>query len=682
MPARNRRVPHERRRSEDVVSKRAPAAAARHRTVTFGPVSLRSGGYLEESLLRTSMEAAPAMKRPSSGRPKTPMTAFIEEIEQGSGQMMQHADAHALGVAWDRSLELRAIWRWITENVAAEGAGETSPEGALRKRRAQCGGFAALFSALARDSGIECYEVLGYAKSADYTPGTTFRNQKPNHTWNVAKVETQWVLLDPCWGAGRDVAGVFEKRHQPMLFATDPFMFSFTHFPLDPKWQLMAQPLTLAQFESLPLIPIEFFEYGITWTVEEALQVPASFKSQAILSTLCYQRLSFSGKLLCAEHGEHAGCVSAVHLEDKTTLDVYVLFPHTGPFVFELSCGIPEKQGTDLACVYRGRMVAETVFDPKTGVAAVPSTVYNCFLQHSGQVSRPVGWIQLQSQLARDFVVCADKCTDVVVANGLQWTRLSRDPECECKFAGPVRLQCAPICVFGLFGGDDEVHAPLCEYSSEALPCPAVWHGQAVAFGVAFSGEIEWQGEEMVFRLLCNAGLVVTVTAVAVVEPDVAVLEGPATQSWVHVDFLGKQQQRGEWRVRARFTRPCPHKLVVFLRVVEVAASPTQLQMATTSYPVCSDAWCRMRGLLLGPLENPLSTRRRCRVALRLDGAPPDLRLSLGSGDSAVPLQRTSDGAFECEVLPAKGTLDVCVCGSAEAASSPPSPLLRYVVQE
>ena len=163
----------------------------------------------------------------------------------------------------------RAVFRWVTEFIAyaPPGAGasailDPAPEAVLARGTAVCEGYSDLFTALARAAGLEAESIAGYGKGHAYEAGEPV-NGATNHAWNAVKVDGRWQLVDCTWGAGVVDGGAYVKRFNPFYFLTPPLAFSWLHFPLDPRWQLRDPPLTLAEFEELPLVREPFFEYGL-----------------------------------------------------------------------------------------------------------------------------------------------------------------------------------------------------------------------------------------------------------------------------------------------------------------------------------------------------------------------------------------------------------------------------------
>ena len=164
----------------------------------------------------------------------------------------------------------RAIFRWVAENISydVEGYGtshfgDLSPDGVLRSREAVCEGYANLFDSLARAAGLEAVTVSGYAKGMGYRAGDHFTGA-PNHAWNAVRIDGGWQLLDCTWAAGLFYEGVgYKKRFGPYFFCTPPEEFLYTHFPVDPRWQLVGKPISLDRFVRMPYLKAPFFTHRL-----------------------------------------------------------------------------------------------------------------------------------------------------------------------------------------------------------------------------------------------------------------------------------------------------------------------------------------------------------------------------------------------------------------------------------
>ncbi|MCJ7444802.1 MAG: tetratricopeptide repeat protein [Methanotrichaceae archaeon] len=125
----------------------------------------------------------------------------------------------------------RAIYRWITENIEGAPSG-TRPDNVLKERKANCYGYAKLFEALAKEANLTAVTIDGHT-------GITGDKFRFEHTWNAVKINGSWYLLDATGGG-------------EYYFLTPPSKFILDHFPLDPKWQLLNNPLSEDEFKRLP----------------------------------------------------------------------------------------------------------------------------------------------------------------------------------------------------------------------------------------------------------------------------------------------------------------------------------------------------------------------------------------------------------------------------------------------
>jgi hypothetical protein len=169
---------------------------------------------------------------------------------------------------WDR---VRAIYRWIAENIAYDDAGYNSGKygfndanEVLRQRKGVCDDYSDLFKAMAESAGLACEKVSGWSKGYGYVVGA--KMDKPDHAWNAVFVEGEWHLMDVTWAAGfgETINGKLKstKKFKEHWFDTAPAEFLFKHLPTDAKWQLIPFPLTLAEFQTLPLAGPELFAMG------------------------------------------------------------------------------------------------------------------------------------------------------------------------------------------------------------------------------------------------------------------------------------------------------------------------------------------------------------------------------------------------------------------------------------
>jgi len=123
-------------------------------------------------------------------------------------------------------------------NDASQSAGHV-----LASRLAVCEGYSNLLKALCRSAGLQAAVVEGLGRPAGEAPFL--------HGWNAVQVDGTWRLMDVTWAAG----GVdmrkktFTPHYDDAFFMLDPAAFLDSHYPSDPAWQLVPNPVTRKQFD-------------------------------------------------------------------------------------------------------------------------------------------------------------------------------------------------------------------------------------------------------------------------------------------------------------------------------------------------------------------------------------------------------------------------------------------------
>lgn len=189
----------------------------------------------------------------------------LPEMEQSLDRLAEHLVKPA---ANDQE-KARALFRWITDRVGydmdalhTEHPGETRPEAVLRGRKARCFGYAGLFAALARRAGLETTIIPGFCKGVPAADEN--RPFRPNHAWNAVKIDGRWQFVDATLGAGYVRGQFFRKVFQEQFFMPLPQHLVLTHFPLDPRCQMLPFPLSPQQWDRMPVVDQELFSMGFT----------------------------------------------------------------------------------------------------------------------------------------------------------------------------------------------------------------------------------------------------------------------------------------------------------------------------------------------------------------------------------------------------------------------------------
>ncbi len=132
----------------------------------------------------------------------------------------------------------------------------------LRDKKTVCSGYAYLIKELCALVDINCKIVDGYSRTVNNNIGEA---NYPNHSWNAVELNNKWYLVDATLASGFfDVnAYKFIKNYNDGYFLTRPELFIKNHYPLDKKWTLLADNITLNVFVKGPIIYSNTIKYGV-----------------------------------------------------------------------------------------------------------------------------------------------------------------------------------------------------------------------------------------------------------------------------------------------------------------------------------------------------------------------------------------------------------------------------------
>ncbi|XP_060082102.1 uncharacterized protein LOC132561391 [Ylistrum balloti] len=193
----------------------------------------------------------------------------------------------------DDMYRARALFSWMTSynvnNIDTDIIPpENSPLDYFTKIRWDFGDHAHLLYALCLMAKLPCVIINGVTKHGGYNIGDTIDKKLHGARWNAVLINGEWRLIDVYWAISTvddggkhdkiyvDIEGNIsvhsnvskedgnEQQKNEAFFLADPESLIYTHFPDDPQWQLLSQPITLKQFERQTYIRERFFEMGLT----------------------------------------------------------------------------------------------------------------------------------------------------------------------------------------------------------------------------------------------------------------------------------------------------------------------------------------------------------------------------------------------------------------------------------
>lgn len=158
--------------------------------------------------------------------------------------------------AGNESEKAEVLFYWIAHNIDYDTEGYvsksylTNKDNILKRKKGVCQDYAELYKSMCNLAKIECYVISGYAKGYGYSKENIFPNT--NHAWNVVKVDGEFKLVDTTWGSGSVMSTSGKLTYIRELdlenILVKPGKFSERHLPADPRWQLLAKPISMKRF--------------------------------------------------------------------------------------------------------------------------------------------------------------------------------------------------------------------------------------------------------------------------------------------------------------------------------------------------------------------------------------------------------------------------------------------------
>ncbi|MCA9790959.1 MAG: hypothetical protein KC910_04160 [Candidatus Eremiobacteraeota bacterium] len=328
---------------------------------------------------RVALFVGPRRLRQLSFSIKAPVVVAPETPEPTELKALARSLVQGKASDQDRAL---ALYSWLGENVAYDvdgflkgEYGDCSAEAVFKRRVTVCSGYANLFKAMADEVGLESEVVDGFSKGYGYQARATPKPE-PDHAWNAVKIDGRWQLLDATWGAGGIDQGKFKREPSRDWFMVKPDQFIYSHYPSQPKWQLLDEPMERTDFEQLPLVKPDFFHLGLHLDSHEQvlietdgdLEIKLSGQSDCLLSAAIEQnnvRLEGSYTLVRRNGRRHT---------------IEAVFPRAGTYnllVFARRPGETTGQGVISYSVQASR-----------GAPELPKT-YSSFAEHQVELIGP-----------------------------------------------------------------------------------------------------------------------------------------------------------------------------------------------------------------------------------------------------------------------------------------------------
>ena len=165
---------------------------------------------------------------------------------------------------------VKRLHDWVADNIAYDTpsflAGkipDQSYKAVLSTKLAVCEGYATLFKKLCDIKGIPCALVSGYSRGYGSSVFATENVTSSNHAWNIVRINGSDYLVDTTWDAGYLENNRFVRSYSAGYLFADPEAFIHSHFPENPQYQLLKNPLDAQAFSQLSDLNCYFYSSGI-----------------------------------------------------------------------------------------------------------------------------------------------------------------------------------------------------------------------------------------------------------------------------------------------------------------------------------------------------------------------------------------------------------------------------------
>ena len=348
----------------------------------------------------------------------------------------------------------RSIFRWIAENIDYNAEGLSTGSGVnvdskdlLISRKSACDGYSDIFQSLASEAGLESARISGYGKGYGYQPGKKF-NESSNHAWNAVKINGSWYLIDCTWGAGYiNDDKKYVRKFDDHYFMTSPSEFIFDHFPDNPSWQLLNNPISKSKFEQLVHVKSEFFRYNlrigshlegnVKTDKEMNISVFAPIDVLLIAGLEYADNEKFSAKPNLNDH--------IFYERDGNRYDIYAQFPEKCRYILKVYAKRKDEPGE-----FHGAI--EYAIDAEVGMgksSGFPMT-YSIFTDTELYLYCPMEG-RLKSGMSYKFKIKVPNANNVSIICGKEWSYLERERD---LFEGNVTPAKGDVLVCANFKGN------------------------------------------------------------------------------------------------------------------------------------------------------------------------------------------------------------------------------------
>ncbi|MDL2213670.1 pyridoxamine 5'-phosphate oxidase family protein [Bacteroides sp. OttesenSCG-928-N06] len=173
----------------------------------------------------------------------------------------------------------KAIYQHLCETIEYDVEMKiATPEECYTYKKGICQAYALLFTELCKAVKVKCIYVSGVTKDTSYNMEQVATNT--THGYLLVEGDNKdYFYVDPTWGAGVINDGAFVRKVNMSWFKVEPEWMIFSHYPQDPKNQLLNEKLTMEEFLAMPDLRPHLKYYGF-----DGKKLLKGFKEKTITS--------------------------------------------------------------------------------------------------------------------------------------------------------------------------------------------------------------------------------------------------------------------------------------------------------------------------------------------------------------------------------------------------------------
>ncbi|XP_060080182.1 lim and transglutaminase domain protein ltd-1-like [Ylistrum balloti] len=210
--------------------------------------------------------------------------------------------------------------------------------------------YASMMCYLCSYAGLVCMVIHGFMKGSTYKIGQSVASNKINMygEWNAVLIDNVWRHVNAYWGAcavmgDDDEATTFHLDET--FFIPDPENLAYTHFPDEPKWQLLDRQMSMKDFEKRAFVKERFFELEMRILSHPECEIMCHDDLEILFGIAPSKRNQIALKCILSVENDEEDWVPVendkfqhdyAHVHNANSVAVQMRFPDTGTYRLEI----------------------------------------------------------------------------------------------------------------------------------------------------------------------------------------------------------------------------------------------------------------------------------------------------------------------------------------------------------